>query len=86
MRGNRQPGDLHPHDGVGVAFVVGAVVQRLLLPAEEPRQVGPMWTVEVARPEIVGLHHVKVAVEDQIAVTCHITPPPGIVTPSADAR
>jgi hypothetical protein len=32
---------------------------------------------QVAGPEIVRLHHVKVAVEDQIAVACHIAPPMG---------
>ena len=48
----------------------------LLLPAEEPRRVRPMRPVEVAGPEIVRLHHVQVAVEDQIAFACHIAPPP----------
>ena len=75
VRGNRQPRDLHSHDRVGVALVLGALGELLLLAAEEPRQVRPMRPFEVAGPEIVRLHHVKVAVEDQVAVACHVTPP-----------
>src|SRR5947208_140607 len=75
VRRNRQSRHLHPHDGVGVTFVFGALAELLLLPAEEPRQARSMGAFEVAGPEIVRLHHVKVAVEDQIAVACHVTPP-----------
>src|SRR2546428_7040999 len=76
MRGNRQALHLHPHDAIGVALVLGAVAESSLLAAEEPRRARSMWAFEVARPEIVRLHHVKVAVEDQVAVACHIAPPP----------
>ena len=75
MGGNRQPLHLHTHDAVGVALVLGAVAELLLLPAEEPRRARSMGPFEVAGPEIVRLHHVKVAVEDQIAVACHVAPP-----------
>ncbi len=77
VRGNREPLHFHSHDGVGVALVLGALAQLSLLPSEEPRQVRPVLPFEVARPEIVGLHHVKVAVQDEIAVTSHIAPPQG---------
>src|SRR5207244_10181613 len=76
MCGNRQPLDFHPHDGIGVAFVLGALAECPLLPAEELRWARSMWPFEIAGPEIVRLHHVKVAVEDQIAVACHAAPPP----------
>ena len=73
--GQITPLHLHPHDDVGVALVFGAFGELLLLPTEEPRQVGAMRSFEIAAPEIVGLHHVKVAVEDQISVAGHIAPP-----------
>src|SRR5439155_819297 len=75
VRGNRQPRDLHPHDGVRVALVLRVDGERSLLTPEELRQVRAMRPFEVAGPQIVGLHHVKVAVEDQVAVTRHVTPP-----------
>src|SRR5437667_4353816 len=53
MRGNRQTLHLHPHDGIGVTFVLGAIAEFLLLPAEEPRQARSMWPFEVPGPEIV---------------------------------
>src|SRR5262249_30543508 len=75
VRGNRKPRDFHPHDGIGVALVLRGLVERSLLAAEEPRQVRPMRAFHVAGPEVVGLHHVQVAVEDQIAIARHVTPP-----------
>src|SRR5439155_1618435 len=56
-------------------FVLGALAECPLLPAEELRRARSMWPFEIAGPEIVRLHHVKVAVEDQIAVACHVAPP-----------
>src|SRR5882724_5921548 len=50
MRGNRQPLHLHPHDGIGVAFVLGALAECPLLPAEEPRRARAMWAFKVAGP------------------------------------
>src|SRR5262249_8390822 len=74
-RGNRQPGDLHPHDGVGVALVLRGGGERSLLTSAELRRVRTMRPFEVTRPQVVRLHHVKVAVEDQVAVACHSPPP-----------
>ena len=46
-----------------------------LLRAEETWRVRPVRCGEVAGPQIVGLHHVEVAVEDQITGACHVSPP-----------
>src|SRR5207247_10810794 len=73
--GDRQSRHLHAHDRIGVALVLGTRFELPLLPGEEPWQVPSMRSFEVASPEVVGLHHVKVAVEDQKAVACHVTPP-----------
>jgi hypothetical protein len=62
---------LHPHDRVGVALVLRALRQLLLLPAIETRRVCPMGFVEIAGPQIIGLHHVEVAIHDQITLTRH---------------
>ena len=75
MRRDREPLDLHAHDVVGVALVVLAVVELRLMRTEEARRVLPIRFVEIARPQIVGLHHVEIAVHDQIAVACHGVPP-----------
>ena len=75
VRRDRQPLHLHAHDRVGVGLVFRARGERLLLAAEEARRVGLMRADEIARPQIVGLHHVQVAVEDQIAFACHVFPP-----------
>jgi len=72
MRRDRQPLDLHAHDVVGVALVVLAVGELCLMRAEEARRVLAVGLVEIARPQIVGLHHVKVAIHDQVAVACHV--------------
>ena len=53
-------------------FVAGGLRDLPLLPTEELRQVRAMGSLEVAGPQIVGFHHVQIAVEDQIAVACHI--------------
>src|SRR5262249_1654802 len=75
VRGNRQPRDLHPHDGVRVALVLRVGGERSLLTPEELRRVRTMRPLGVTRPQVVRLHHVKVAVEDQIAVARHSPPP-----------
>ena len=87
MRRDRQPLHLHAHDRIGVGLVFLARRQRLLLAAEEARRVGPIGFAQIARPQIVGLHHVQVAVEDQVAVACHVVSPlieaPGVGRMSA---
>ena len=75
VRRDREALHLHPHDRVGIRLVFLALGEGLLLPAEKARRVGLMRAVEIARPQIAGLHHVQVAVEDQIAVACHRSPP-----------
>src|SRR5581483_6669694 len=66
---------LHPHDRVRVALVFLAFGERLALAAEEARRIGGIGAVEIAGPQIVRLHHVKVAVEDQKTVARHVVPP-----------
>ena len=71
VRRDRQTLHLHAHDRVGVALVLAALRKKLPLPAEKPRRVRPMRPIEVARPEVVGLHHVQIAVENQKTIACH---------------
>ena len=71
VRRDGKPLHLHSLDDVGVALVLGTVGKLLLLRAKETRCVLPIRLVKIARPEIIRLHHVKVAVEDQITLTCH---------------
>src|SRR3989454_6145811 len=50
-------------------------VARRTAPSRRGTRRRSMWPFEVPGPEIVRLHHVKVAVEDQKAVACHVAPP-----------
>src|SRR5262249_56995291 len=88
VRGDRESLHLHAHDRIGVTLVFRVLcAERSLLSSEELRWVCPVWPFEVARPEIVRLHHVKVAVQDEIAITRHIAPPPGRrLSPEAYSR
>jgi hypothetical protein len=75
MRGDRQALYVHPHDRVGAGLVFLAFLERRLLPAKELRRVLVVGRVEIAGPQIAGLHHVQIAVEDQIAVLRHVALP-----------
>src|SRR5262245_4070121 len=70
-RRDRQPLHLHAADVVGVALVLRARLERLLLPGVEPRRVLPVGLIQVTRPQAIGLVHVQIAVDDQVAFTCH---------------
>ena len=72
MRRDGKTLHLHSLDDVGVALVLGIAGKFLLLRAEKTRRVRPIRLVEIAGPEIIGLHHVEVAVEDQITFACHL--------------
>jgi hypothetical protein len=71
--------DFHSFDRVSVFLVGRTFDQLLLLRAEEARRVRPIWLIEIADPEIVRLHHVEVAVEDQVTFTSHFPPPSSIL-------
>jgi hypothetical protein len=72
-RRNRQPLNGHAADRVGVGLVLLALLlQFLLLLAEELGRVRVVRRLQVARPEIAGLHHVQVAVDNEIAFACHV--------------
>jgi hypothetical protein len=75
VRRDRQPLHVHAHDRVGIGFVFLGFLELRLLPAKELRRVLVVGRVEIAGPQIARLHHVQIAVEDQIAVACHVTPP-----------
>src|SRR5215471_9096478 len=74
MRRDREPLQLHSLNQVGAAPILGTLRKRLLLRTKESRRVRPIRLVEIAGPQIVGLHHVKVAVHDQIALARHVSP------------
>src|SRR5260370_3672348 len=70
---DREPLHFDPFDPVGVPFILRTRCQLLLLRTEETWGVRrPDRLIEIARPKIVGLHHVEGAVEDQIAFACHL--------------
>src|SRR5262252_5140280 len=56
MRRDREPLQLHSLNQVGVALILGTLRKRLLLRTKEPRRVRPIRLVEIAGPQIVGLH------------------------------
>ena len=70
-RRDRQPLHLHRPDRVSASLVLGAFCQSLLLAAEKLRRVRPIGAVQIARPEVVRLVEVHVAVDDQVAFACH---------------
>jgi hypothetical protein len=71
VRRNGKPLHLHSLDDVGVVLILGIVGEFLVLRTEETRRIRPVRLVEIAGPEIIGLHHVEIAVEDQITLACH---------------
>jgi len=76
MRRDRQTPNLDTLDPVGVPLVFPARCELLLLRTEKAGRVRrAKGLAEIARSQIVRLHHVKVAVADQMAFARHLTPP-----------
>jgi hypothetical protein len=80
-RRNREALHFHAADRVGIAFVVGAFLQLLLLRGEEPRRIRAIRLVQIARPEVARFIEVQIAVDDEVAVACHLSPPENVVCP-----
>src|ERR1700730_330582 len=73
-RGNNVPLHLHTENSIGVVLVLFVGGKAFFPLAEEPWRAYPVGLIEIAYPQILGLHQMKIAIHDQKAFTRNASP------------